>query len=237
MPLDPPSIPSWVWTAVPPVVTFVVGMFVKPMSELFGKVLNGRRDRKRLRKALYRELGANFERMHLLVIHRNQPEQQNEFPKVEEWERREVYDHALKNEPIVFRELKEASFVSDFYMQLQRMRAADARGQHEMIVALNKAIADQVRRKRLSRGELKASYLLMGPAQSPYQHPMMLWLRRWIARISSRNNPKAGSYIYRPQYGKVRAFITGRTGVPVKYAGPPLVGDPIFGPYRERPER
>jgi hypothetical protein len=179
MPSGANNLPSWVWTTAASVVTYISGLFTKPITESIGKVLDTRRDRKRLRKSLYKELGFNLERMHYFIILKQG--QTVNVPRVEEWERREVYDHALKDQPLVFRELKEANPISDFYMQLQHLRGMDIEKQRYAIVGINTWIEASVKQGRLSRRLLNASYTL--GRHKLFLHPMLLSFQRWAARM------------------------------------------------------
>jgi hypothetical protein len=154
------TVPPWASMAVlTPVATYFGGVLTKPLTEALGKRLDIRRDRSRLRKALYNELGWNYEHMCLSLIHRLNPNGSSflVYPAIDQWERREVFDTALRTQPILFQELKEAKAFSGFYLQLARMKEMSDKEQGETLNNLSEWFNHLIKKGRLSRRRLNWS--------------------------------------------------------------------------------
>jgi hypothetical protein len=230
--LLPLSIRNLPWAFIVPMVTYVGGLFSKPFAESVARALDTRRERKRLRDALYRELGENVEKLISRQLMKGHPGG-SPFENFDEWERREVYDLALKTQPVLFRELREAKFLNDFYLALRQSRAKDAATQAQHLLNVTPWINYQIKKGELSRRRLKAAFTLYPPF---FMHPFSAWCRKQYHVISNRNAPKVTKpgvgYIYDPVDTfpkKLRALWTGVPGKPREYYGPSLVGEQVFG--------
>ncbi len=221
----------WIFIASS-VVTYVGGVLTKPFADHVAKAMDSRKQRKRLRNALYKELGGNVEKLVMLQLSRGRPGAIF-YGDVDAWERREVYDLALKSEPVLFRELGEAHFFTDFYFATRKLRGVDATAQHRQIVSLSNWIELRIKKGPLSRRKLNAAIPLLA---SPYGHTGSHWLNRQYHRISRRNIPKVTTpgigFIYPPAdtlAKKLRALWTGTPGTPREHRGPSPVGEQAFG--------
>ena len=166
----------------------VTGLFAKSFERWWGN----RSERRRLRNALYEELGMNFQNMflHTLTLHSPPADSWigSQFA-VQEWEHREVYDQALKTQPILFHEVREAKLMSQFYMALERLKVSTPEQQMEGIRVIYNWIIAEVKKGKLSRGTL---YDTDPSPDSPFLHPLRVFLRRRYSKVTHRNVPKDG---------------------------------------------
>jgi hypothetical protein len=229
----PLSVKTLPWAFIAPVVTYLGGVLSKSLADSVARALDLRRERKRLRDALYQEFSENLEklicRQVIVGVAGGGP-----YAQVDEWERREVYDQALKTQPVLFRDLREANFMSDFYLSLRKFRAMDAATQAQHLRDISARIDSDIEKGNLSRRRLKASYYTN---PSLYRHPVSAWLKKQYDRMSYRNAPK----VTRPGVDyvsydavetlpkKLRALWAGVPGTPREYCGPSPVGEQVFG--------
>jgi hypothetical protein len=226
------SVKNLPWAFILPVATYVGGVLSKPFADSVTKALDIRMERNRLRDALYLEAGENLEKLILRQVTIG-GSTATFYADVAGWQRREVYDLALKTQPILFRELREATFLSDFYLGLQKFTSLDAAAQAKHLLNMRAWIDGCIKKGDLSRRRLKASFRV---DHWLYSDPVTAWLRKEYNRIAYRNAPRVTqpgvSYIYEPTDTlpkKLRALWTGIPGTPREYRGPSPVGEQVFG--------
>jgi len=150
---------------------------------------SNRSERKRLRNALYVELGQNFEKLffHLMQLHNGVVNAWTGPLEIKDWERREVYDQALASQPILLQEIHEARLISDFYLSLEKLKTVPP-DQHIIgVQTLNKWVVNAVNEGNLSRRKLLKNYRRPG---SPFHHPLHIWANRKYNGMITRNVPK-----------------------------------------------
>jgi hypothetical protein len=191
----------------------VVGIF----SDSWKKQLMNRVERKRLRNSLYSELGLNLANMLAYRMTRRPESAMAELPawtysSISRWLRREVYDQALKESPVLFHELKEATPISQFYSAMSVIDSRPVAEQLERLALVRKVIAEEVKVGRLVRRKMHKHHALRD-WESPYSHPVLVWLRKKYHAIEYRNLPKDGrGRIYGPTdtiLKKIRALWNG----------------------------
>jgi hypothetical protein len=190
--------PEWakyITTALVSTGTYVggvlTGLFIKSLEEWW----KTRVERRRLRKALYHELGQNMGYMfEVLYGHLAEPELLSlawtRPLKLEECERREVYDHALVSQPILFRGIKEANLISDFYLTLDRLKTESPDRQVQGIRSVYKYVSDLVSKGQMSRRLLRKG--LKDPSVLGLSHPLITRVRHVYRGLQCRNLPKDG---------------------------------------------
>jgi hypothetical protein len=205
------SSPTTTVTAVTAVVAYFAGIY----SESFKKKLLNRSERNRLRNALYAELGTNLRNlMAYQFIPSNPADNHLElYPELDKWFRTEVYDTALKQQPVLFHEIKEAPFFSEFYVFV---RHANEKNEFERILLLkriNHHLNDLFNEGRLSRRKTAAPYY-------SYKSRMRIPFSKRLYRLMGRNMERG--FLYQPPdtfRQKIRALWLGRTD---KFPRPPI---------------
>jgi hypothetical protein len=183
----------------------------------FNKRLDHRVERKKLRQALYAELGANMQTfmMHLLDL----AEEANNgratrVPHIDGWIRREVYDDALKRS-VLFRELKEAKVLDDFYFAtakaLEKPKDERRAALRNIAVWFNTTVDDGTVSRRLM-------YRVTGRFGYNHRPRWRKWVTRRYSKLVSRNlktkpNEAASWMPPKTLIGHLEAI---RTGLPSK---------------------
>jgi len=229
--------PEWarhITTALVSTGTYVggifTGLFIKSLEEWW----KTRVERRRLRKALYHELGQNMEYMfQVLYSLEAEPELLSlawTGPlKLEECERREVYDHALVSQPILFRGIKEANLISEFYLALDRLKIESLERQVQGIRYMYKYVLEHVSKGQLSRRRLNKA---CGKVPIELSHPWVRRVRQLYSRLQTRNLPKDGkSRTWMPPrtlFQKVKVLWKGTPEDVKLVSGPSPIGKRIL---------
>ena len=181
----------------------------------FNKRLDHRVERKKLKNALYAELGANYQTlvMHSLDLHYYEAEARPmRQPDVKDWIRTEVYNDALKR-PVLFRELKEAKVLDDFYFAITKAVVKPIAERREAIKHVFDWFVLNVDNGSISRRRM---YVVTGPFGHVYKPRWRTWLSRTYAKLISRNLKRAPneSIGYMPPKTVIEHFEAIRTGLP-----------------------
>jgi hypothetical protein len=190
--------PEWakyITTALVSTGTYVggifTGLFIKSLEEWW----KTRVERRRLRKALYHELGENLRYMYWILFSLVQEPSEFAPPawtgplKFEECERREVYDHALVSQSILFREIKEANHISEFYLALNRLKTESPEHQIQGIRYTYDNISRLISKGQLSRRLLEKARPGVGINGL---YPWAVRKALLYEKLSHRNVPKDG---------------------------------------------
>jgi hypothetical protein len=188
--------PEWaryITTALVSTGTYVGGIFTGLFIKSLEEWLKTRVERRRLRKALYQELGQNLEQLIYIVWNHEAPPMDAwaRFPGIEEFERREVYDLALKSQPVLFRGIKEANLIGEFYLAMDALKTAPPEQQVKGIRHLKEYLFENARKGQLSRRMLHKAFTLTG-VSSRLSHPLRRHAGMLYNTLSTRNIPKDG---------------------------------------------
>lgn len=201
-------------TTVVGLITAVFGYVMGIFSDSWKKQLMNRVERKRLRSSLYSELGLNLSNMLAYQLNMNAARVVTQhhwpYPPVKDWLRKEVYDQALRESPVLFHEIKEASVISEFYLAMMIIENCPLVEQLERMRVLRESISWNVNSGRLVRSTMNEHHSF--PGFSPYSHPVLAWLRKRYYAISFRNAPKQGTHLYEPTdttWKKIQAILKG----------------------------
>jgi len=209
----------WAIGGITGIVGYVGGIFTEPLK----KRLVNRDERRRLRNALYSELGLNIANT---ILNRPRKERLVNLP-IGDWLRTEVYDQALRSSPVLLHEIKETPIFAQYYLAMSAAKAASPDDQRTILDMLGNFIRGRVEAKKLSRRKLNA----VCPLEiSLYPHPVIDWLTKRLRRLHSaivwRNVPKDGKTRgFLPTVGtsnKIRALWCGVPGeeFPISPAAP-----------------
>lgn len=195
--------------------TYLGGLFTEPVK----KWLNNRAERKRLRRALYAEMEANFSHFVIYISGLKSPDTYPRF-EFDQMFKTEVYFEALK-QPILFRELREAQTTSEFYEALARTRTLPEAEQPAWLQKFADALLVWVKQGLLSRRLLYRVHASALP--SAFQGPFTVWLGKkyrqvaWRNMASQRPSQPGGAMAFLPPrtlFGRIRAFWRGIPGDP-----------------------
>jgi hypothetical protein len=215
------SIPDWAKFLVPAAITgiggFVGGRFIKR--------LDYNDEKKRLRRALYAELGANLQTM--LGYQMDLSERLRGAPRpvpgwTTNWLHKEVYTDALTKRPVMFRDLKEAKYIDDFYLGVARaLEQAEGEDQKTALIQIQSWVRALLPSAGLSRREL---YRSMKPLNAEFQSGFQRWIDRRYRRLVFRNvDTRQGGQMFAPSPGLFKKLKAIWKGIPGDRINPPGV--------------
>jgi len=161
--------------------------FLGFMGGRFIKGLDYRDERKRLRNALYAELGANLQtllsyQVDLAERVRGRPAR---VPPIDNWVRKEVYNEGLAKRPAMLRDLKEAKVFDDFYFALATgIQTPNDAEQRVALQTLMSWLHAMVHDNTLSRRRM---YKVVGRLSGDFRPPIQILLTRLFSNLISRN--------------------------------------------------
>jgi hypothetical protein len=189
---------------------FIGGRFIKR--------LDYNDERKRLRRALYAELGANIQTVLLYQLDLGKRARgiPGRVPPIDNWVHKEVYNEGLTKRPVMFRDLKEAKVLDDFYFALERaIQQGTDEQQRDSLSNLTAFLRGVTKDGVLSRRQM---YKVVGRLNHDYEPALYQWIRGKYHRLTWRNvNPKTGrGFLPAPRIrGKAKALWTGVPGKPL----------------------
>jgi hypothetical protein len=216
---------SFDWT---PVITHgltAVGSFFAGMSKTLGSWLSERRKNKQLEQALYKEFCHNLDlaRNYAESLSPN-PNYAREFPEIEQWLRKEVYEAIRKDNPVALHHIKGATVIGETYMMMDIISKKDRSEHRKRFAQLRSRI--QSPSQPLDQ-KLFLKYHSLRP--EPYwvykfrrlqlRHKRLAWLFARLGWALKRNNPSHEGvyYHYDPFYRLAKSLWTGMYGKPVVY--------------------
>jgi hypothetical protein len=198
-----------------PVITAVAGYVGGILSEPIKKRLMLRQERELLRQGLYSELCRNLEScfFFILDLHQPRPTWAGRYPYVKNWERREVFDKALNEQPLLFHQIKESKPLTQFYLGISLLKNLAEDKQIEAIKNLSSYLGANINDGTLSYKQIRKRTEFM-PSDVKNRTSVVSRIYHYL---TSRNIPKATTMVYEPSntiWLKVRAMVAGVPGKP-----------------------
>jgi hypothetical protein len=161
------------------------------------------------------------------------------------WERREVYDRALRESPILFAEIPESGYFTGFYRALGVLKTLERTQQHQAIMDIHRSINSWVAQNHLSRRHMRKGCHPKRPKYgeaSEFAHPLSVRLKNYYVRLTHRNMPQdfrpGCNYTFVPSdkvFKRLKALWSGIPGDKVPYFGPNPIGEQLTGGVPEQP--
>src|ERR1700722_3850502 len=200
-----------------------VGSFLLGMSKTIASWFGERKKQRKIEEALYKEFCRNLNHMLFYSIRLSpNPNYAGEYPKIEEWLRKDVYEH-LREQPVTLTNILGGATIGEVYTLIEIVRQKD-RSEHRREF--------QKIQGRLGRPGVDLSKKLLRKfsfrSQPEWGIRLTTWEHRYkpLARVfrflqeaMMRNIPvnEGVLYTFDPYYGMLKALRKGMWGQPVVY--------------------